>query len=145
MQKVCVCVFVVKSTDIREGEFYQFCYVTASGAVRGVSSAFEIFDRTDDDDMVIINPSETGYTSISSCGVGVQEWQQIMDEKRQQGLVSYSYILLLYCMYSNKEFLFVYVTCIVLSQSNYYIKPCILFLGEHGFNAVIELVLWNSV
>jgi hypothetical protein len=130
-------VFLVEYADIHEEEFYQFCYVTASGAVRGVSRAFEIIDRTDDDDLVIINPSETGYTSFSSNGVSPQKWQQML--QGQVGSVILTYCYCTVGLRTTKKSFCLLILHILssINQIKIYLQPAFYFFRNHSINNAV--------
>ena len=81
--KMCLfAVFSAHTLPSDDGEFYQFCYVTRAGQVRGASTPFQ-FKHQSLDDFVEIEDKDTDMMVIKSRTMALEEdLQQAVEEKQ---------------------------------------------------------------
>ena len=71
-----------------DGEFYQFCFVTSSGQIRGASTPFQ-FKRPSADDFVEIEDEETEMLVIRSKSIYMEETLKKLESEKNALLQVY--------------------------------------------------------
>ena len=88
LYNILLCFFSAHKLPNDDGEFYQFCFVTSSGQIRGASTPFQ-FKRPSADDFVEIEDEETEMLVIRSKSIYMEETLKKLESEKNALLQVY--------------------------------------------------------